>query len=46
MTKKVDDLIKLSLKNPVPISVSNRAEFGTAKNIEQGFVIVKPEKKF
>ena len=47
MTKKVEDLCRLSLKNPVLIEVAKDAKSSTVQNLEQGYVVVsKPEKKF
>jgi ATP-dependent RNA helicase DDX18/HAS1 len=37
MTKKVEDLCRLSLKNPVLVEV---------QNLEQGYVVIDPAKKF
>lgn len=47
MTKKVEDLCRLSLKNPVLIEVAKDAASSTVENLEQGYVVVKdPAKKF
>lgn len=47
MTKKVEDLCRLSLKNPVLIEVAKDAQSSTVSNLEQGYVVVKdPSKKF
>lgn len=47
MTKKVEDLCRLSLKNPVLIEVAKDAATSTVANLEQGYVVVKdPSKKF
>lgn len=47
MTKKVEDLCRLSLKNPVLIEVNKESSQSTVENLEQGYVVVsKPEKKF
>jgi superfamily II DNA/RNA helicase len=47
MTKKVEDLCRLSLKNPVLIEVAKESSSSTVANLEQGFVVVKdPSKKF
>lgn len=47
MTKKVEDLCRLSLKNPVLIEVAKDSATGTVENLEQGYVVVsKPEQKF
>jgi len=47
MTKKVDDLCRLSLKNPVSIEVAKEAANSTVDNLEQGYIVIKdPAKKF
>jgi superfamily II DNA/RNA helicase len=46
MTKKVEDLCRLSLKNPVLIEVSKDSSTSTVSNLEQGYVVVDPAKKF
>ena len=47
MTKKVEDLCRLSLKNPVLVEVAKDSTSSTVQNLEQGYVCVKnPEKKF
>lgn len=47
MTKKVEDLCRLSLKNPVAIEVAKDSASSTVQNLEQGYVVVKdPAKKF
>lgn len=39
MTKKVEDLCRLSLKNPVLVEVAKDSTIGTVENLEQGYVI-------
>jgi superfamily II DNA/RNA helicase len=47
MTKKVEDLCRLSLKNPVLVEVAKDAKSSTVANLEQGYVVTKdPSKKF
>ena len=46
MTKKVDDLCKLSLKSPVLIEVAKDSTTSTNQSLEQGYVIVNAAKKF
>jgi ATP-dependent RNA helicase DDX18/HAS1 len=47
MTKKVEDLCRLSLKNPVLVEVAKSSSDATVANLEQGYVVVhNPEKKF
>ena len=47
MTKKVEDLCRLSLKNPVLVEVAKDAKSSTVANLEQGYVLTKdPSKKF
>lgn len=45
-TKKVDDLIRLSLKEPVFIGVDEQAEESTVEGLEQGFVMCDSDKRF
>jgi len=43
----VEDLIKLSLKNPIYIEVGKESEnVPTVSNLEQGYVVIDPAKKF
>merc|ERR1711990_924403 len=47
MTKKVEDLVRLSLKDPVFVEVTNKEQSKTVGGLEQGYVVVKkPEIKF
>jgi len=47
MTKKVEDLCRLSLKDPVLVEVSKQSSTKTVDNLEQGYVIIKnPAIKF
>ena len=46
MTKKVEDLCRLSLKNPVLIEVAKDANSSTVANLEQGYVLIDPARKF
>ena len=46
MTKKVDDLCKLSLKNPVLVEVGGDENSATVANLEQGYVVCEPDRKF
>ena len=47
MTKKVEDLCRLSLKNPVSIEVAKDSSNSTVANLEQGYIVMKdPAKKF
>jgi len=46
MTKKVEDLCRLSLKNPVLIEVAKDAGSSTVSNLEQGYVVCDPARKF
>lgn len=45
-TKKVEDLCKLSLRDPVIVDVSHQATHATVQNLEQGYVVVDADKKF
>ena len=43
----MEDLCRLSLKNPVLVEVAKDSSSSTVQNLEQGYVVVdKPEKKF
>lgn len=46
MTKKVEDLCRLSLKNPVLVEVAKDSAQSTNASLEQGYVIVDPARKF
>ena len=47
MTKKVEDLCRLSLKNPVLVEVAKDSATSTVDKLEQGYVVMKdPAKKF
>ena len=46
MTQKVEDLCRLSLKNPVLIEVAKDSNAATVSNLEQGYVLVDPAQKF
>jgi len=46
MTKKVEDLCRMSLNNPVLVDVNQDNETSTVQDLEQGYVIIAPEKKF
>ena len=46
MTRKVEDLCRLSLKNPVLVEVAKDSLSSTVANLEQGYVVVDPGKKF
>jgi len=46
MTKKVEDLCRLSLKNPVLIEVAKDSANSTNSSLEQGYVIADPARKF
>lgn len=47
MTKKVDDLARLSLKNAALVEAGKESTTSTVTNLEQGYVVVRnPEKKF
>jgi len=44
MNNKLDDIIRLSLKNP--IQISTKSHVATVTNLEQGYVVIEPDKKF
>ena len=47
MTKKVEDLCRLSLKNPVLIEVAKESQTKTVESLEQGYIVIsKPQIKF
>lgn len=46
MTKKVEDLCRLSLKNPVLVEVARNSENSTNDTLEQGYVVVDAADKF
>ena len=46
MTKKVEDLCRLSLNNPVLVEVAKDALSSTVANLEQGYVLIEPARKF
>jgi len=43
-TKKVDDLIRLSMKSPIYVSVEDK--IATVENLEQGFVVCDSDRRF
>ena len=45
-TKKVDDLVRLSLKDPIFIGVDEQADSSTVQGLEQGFVVCDADKRF
>lgn len=46
MTKKVEDLCRLSLNNPVLVEVAKDSNSSTVANLEQGYVLIEPARKF
>lgn len=44
MNNKLDDIIRLSLRNP--IQISTKSHVATVTNLEQGYVVIDPDKKF
>lgn len=46
LTPKVENLISLSMTDPVFVSLESSNESATVKNLEQGYVLAKPDKKF
>lgn len=46
MTKKVEDLCRLSLKNPVLVEVAKDANQATISSLEQGYVVIDADEKF
>nr|WCZ58626.1 ATP-dependent RNA helicase [Seculamonas ecuadoriensis] len=45
-TSKVEDLIRLSLKDPVLVAVDDRRDTATVETLEQGFVVCPAEQRF
>lgn len=45
-TQKVDELAKLSLRDPIYIGVDDEKPTATVQNLQQGFVIIEANKKF
>jgi ATP-dependent RNA helicase DDX18/HAS1 len=45
-TQKVDDLAKLSLKDPIYIGVDDEKATSTVESLEQGFVVIEADRKF
>jgi len=45
-TKKIDDLARLSLTNPVYVGVDDNADVATVVGLEQGFVVIEADKRF
>ena len=45
-TKKVEDLSRVSLKDPVLIGLTEEEKTATVSTLEQGYVVVPPDKKF
>lgn len=46
MTKKVEDLCRLSLQNPILVEVAKDSQTSTVANLEQGYVVTDPARKF
>lgn len=44
MSNKLDDIIRLSLRNP--IQISTKSHVATVTNLEQGYVVIDADKKF
>lgn len=45
-TKKVDDLAKLSLKDPLYVGVDDKQDHATVAGLEQGYVVTPADKRF
>ena len=45
-TQKVDDLARLSLRDPLYIGVDDEKAIATVESLEQGFVVIQADKKF
>lgn len=45
-TKKVEDLCRVSLKQPVFVGIENCYSVATVSGLEQAYVVIQPDKKF
>lgn len=45
-TKKVDDLSRVSLKNPVIVGLDEELETATVSTLQQGYVVLDPDRRF
>lgn len=45
-TKKVDQLCRVSLKEPVLVGIENNYSVATVAGLEQAYVVIDPDKKF
>jgi len=45
-TKKVEDLARMSLKNPLYVGVDDTQIHATAEGLEQGYVVCPADKRF
>jgi len=45
-TKKIEDLARLSLKNPLYVGVDDKQEHATVAGLEQGYVVCPADKRF
>ena len=45
-TKKVEDLCRVSLKQPVLVGIDSNLSVATVSGLEQAYVVVEPDKKF
>ena len=45
-TRKIEDLAKLSLQNPIYIGVDDMNPTATVQSLEQGFVVINAANKF
>ena len=45
-TKKVEDLCRVSLKEPVLVGIENNYAVATVSGLEQAYVVIQPDKKF
>ncbi|CAG9328210.1 unnamed protein product [Blepharisma stoltei] len=45
-TKKLDDLIRVSLKSPVLVGLDEEQMVATVSTLEQGYTVVPPDRKF
>jgi ATP-dependent RNA helicase DDX18/HAS1 len=46
LSKKVENLVSLSMSDPKYLALEMKDESATVKNLEQGYIIINPENKF
>lgn len=46
LSRKVENLVSLSLKDPIYLKIEEKTDVKTVSNLEQGYIIIPAEKKF